>query len=416
MEVFYRSIRLQNRFLEDLRQIDRDRINELVDFFAKYLTDDIPHRSIHVLSKGRSALSTFSFLQGLYDTTFKISKRSGKFRFDPATLRDGVIKYLGSSSLALAVSGSGETTEVVRYLEDAVKCKSRTVLITASKDSTAFEVMKKAGGFVFLMESKREGSKVDEGQKMLSPLGSEFEFKAWILLNSLIPEIESRLLGNYDESCPEYENRFNLFLDNIKLLETDWIEEEALTNWIDRLTNRHGLLVFYGITKSGHVAEQFEMRFAHLNKKVFMLDDSNRKPFRYGDALVVISGGGNTEDVNEAAIEALGLEVENGELRYKTPRKRIADVFGITANKNSRLRKILEFAGQEENLLILPIIEGYREGFLKTMPQTVMRPSDFGRWRIPIFETSAYVIANAIVAQIAENEGILPQFLKEQHV
>ncbi|MFQ5888044.1 MAG: hypothetical protein ACE5HY_05055 [Candidatus Hydrothermarchaeales archaeon] len=415
INIFYQSIERQCTFLDELRDIDRKEICTLADYIAKYLSERMAYRRIHVLAKGRSALSTFSFLQGLYDMTYKASKGTGKYRFDPATLRDGVIKYIGKNSLALAVSGSGETVEVVRYLKDAITAGSRAVLITASKESSSYNLMKESNGLVFMMESQSKVTQIDEGYMKLLPLGSEFEFKVWILLNSLIPEIEARLQGRKDGSCPEYEKRFNLFYENIKLLKSDWVSKNEMKDWIERLLDRHGLFVFYGITKSGHIAEQFEMRFAHLNKKVFMSDDSNRKPFKYGDALIVISGGGNTEDVNGVVMEALGLKLEGNKIEYEVPGRRLADVFGITANENSKLMEIMRFRGGEENLLVLPIVQDYKEGFSKTVPQTIMRPSEFGRWRIPVFETSAYVLTNAIVAQVAENEGVLPQFMKGQH-
>ncbi|MFQ5975733.1 MAG: SIS domain-containing protein [Candidatus Hydrothermarchaeales archaeon] len=402
--------------MDELRDIDQKQVCTLADYIAKYLSEDMSYRRIHVLAKGRSALSTFSFLQGLYDMTYKASKGTGRFRFDPATLRDGVIKYIGKNSLALAVSGSGETAEVVRYLKDAINAGSRTILITASKESSSYDLMKESNGLVFVIESQSKVTQIDGGYLKLLPLGSEFEFKVWILLNSLIPEIEARLLGSKESSCPWYKERFDIFYKNIKLLKGDWIGRNGIEAWIERLLDRHGLFVFYGITKSGHIAEQFEMRFAHLDKKVFMLDDSNRKPFKYGDALIAISGGGNTEDVNGVVMEALGLKMGGDKIEYKVPGRKLADVFGITANKNSKLMEIMRFGKEEKNLLVLPMVDDYREEFSKTISQTIMRPSEFGRWRIPVFETSAYVLTNAIVAQVAENEGVLPQFMKGQHV
>jgi len=415
-DVFFQSIKHQRAFLDELREIDRKEVGALADYFARYFSDEISYRRVHVLAKGRSALSTFSFMQGLYDMTYKASEGTGSYRFDPSTLRDGVIKYLGKNSLALAVSGSGETVEVVRYLKEAISAGSRTVLITASKESSSYDLMKESDGMVFVMESQSKDTQIDEEYMKLLPLGSEFEFKVLILLNSLIPEIEARLLGKKDDTCPYYEERFNIFYENIKLLESGWIGKDQIEAWIERLLNRHGFFVFYGITKSGHVAEQFEMRFAHLNKQVFMLDDSNRKPLKYGDALILISGGGNTEDVNGAVMEMLGLKMEGNDIKYKVKGRRLLDVFGITANENSGLMKIMRFVGEEENLLVLPIVENYKDGLSKPVPQTILRPSEFGRWRIPVFETSAYVLSNAIVAQVAENEGILPEFMKGQHV
>ncbi len=415
-DVFFQSIKRQRAFLDELKEIDRKEIGALADYFARYFSDEISYRRVHVLAKGRSALSTFSFLQGLYDMTYRASKGTGSYRFDPSTLRDGVIKYLGKNSLALAVSGSGETVEVVRYLKEAIGAGSRTVLITASKESSSYDLMMESDGMVFVMESQSKVTQIEEGYMKLLPLGSEFEFKVWILLNSLIPEIEARLLGKKDDTCPYYEERFNIFYENIKLLESGWIGKDQIEVWIERLLNRHGLFVFYGITKSGHIAEQFEMRFAHLNKTVFMLDDSNRKPLKYGDALIVVSGGGNTGDVNDAVMGTLGLKMDGDNIAYKIEGRRLLDVFGITANENSSLMKIMRFVGAEKNLLVLPIVESYKDGFSKTIPQTILRPSEFGRWRIPVFETSAYVLTNAIVAQVAENEGILPEFMKGQHV
>jgi len=283
IRTFYDSINLQMTYLDEVKGLDCAAVSEIADAFVDYLSSDISHRSIHILSKGRSDLSAQSFLQGLYNVTFKLSDR---YRFYPSTLRDGVLKYIAGSSLTLVASGSGETKEVNRYLRTARDCGSRLVLVTGKEDSTAYRLVKDAGGSVLLLKShSKVDEKVDESTRELSPLGSEFELKLWLFLNGLVPEIRSRLQGNPNESCPEFRKRLDIFEENLwPLLDGKWVEDEYLANWIQWLTNRHGLFVFYGVSRSGHVSEQFEMRFAHANKSVFMYDDSNRKPFRSGDA------------------------------------------------------------------------------------------------------------------------------------
>ncbi len=83
INVFNRSVTRQRAFLDELKDIDLDEISALSDYFVSYFSDEISYRRIHVLAKGRSALSTFSFLQGLYDMTYRASKGTGKSRFDP---------------------------------------------------------------------------------------------------------------------------------------------------------------------------------------------------------------------------------------------------------------------------------------------------------------------------------------------
>ncbi len=415
---FYESIKLQYQFLEEVKDLEIEDVNNLVEAFTSYLTEDISHRSIHILGTGRSRLSAQSFLQGLYNVTFKIPERH---RFYPATLTDGIVKFIGKSSLVLIVSGSGETKEVIRYLKNAVNCGSRIVLITGNENSTAYRIVSKIDGgtSVLLKSQSKYDSAVDEAYMKLSPLGSEFEFKTWVLLNSIVPEIRVRLQGKCrDTSCTEYKKRIELFGDNIKLLrDTEWIDDDALNGWINRLTKRHGLFVFFGISRSGHVAEQFEMRFAHADKKVFMLEDSNRKPFRCGDAFIVLSGSGNTLDVVEAAMDAVNIEERDGKLKLKDDRKNMIHLFGISMNKKSRLKEILDFIGQSDNLLLLPIVKEYEKVLIDSTSNNIISPLDIDKFRIPIFETSALVVTNAIVAQVGKNEGIIPHiFFGKEHV
>jgi D-arabinose 5-phosphate isomerase GutQ len=414
-EVFFESLRLQEQFLEDIKKIEAEKVGHLARIFTDYLGSEITHKSIHVLSMGRSALSTQSFLQGLYNETFKLAS---KHWFYPATLRDGVIKFIDEDSLTLIVSGSGETKEVIRYLETAIRFGSRLVLITGNEDSRAYRKVTEEGGYAFLLESRsKESQEVQESFTRLSPLGSEFELKVWLLLNSLVPQIISDLEGRTGRERSDYMERLEVFQRNFRLLrETEWIGKQQLDRWIQRLTHRHGLFVFYGVTRSGHVAEQFEMRFAHANKNVFMLTDSNRKPFKHGDVCILISGSGNTDDIIDAALDALGAVEEGGTIRFLRGRPS-AEVFGVTVNRNSHLKRILEAAGQEENLLYLPVEENYLRDFTNSSSNSILYPSEIDRYRIPVFETSAYVVTNAIVSQVGHNEGIIPQvFFRGQHV
>ncbi|NOZ76751.1 MAG: SIS domain-containing protein [Euryarchaeota archaeon] len=415
VRTFYESIRLQMAFLDDVASLECPEIGEVADTFCDYLSSDITHRTVHILSKGRSNLSAQSFLQGLYNVTFKLSERH---RFYPATLRDGVLKYISGSSLILAASGSGETKEVNRYLRTAIDYGAKIVLITGKEGSTAYNLVKDAGGCVVILKShSKEDREVDEAIQELSPLGSEFELKLWLFLNALVPEIRGRLEGKSGTACPEFRRRLEVFEENLRPLLEDWVDHQYLSNWIKRLTNRHGLFVFYGVSRSGHVAEQFEMRFAHANKSVFMYDDSNRKPFRAGDACVVLSGSGNTLDVLDVTMDALGLTEEDGEIKRVRADRAGVDVFAITMNRSSRLTRLLEFVGQEENILYLPIKKAYEKAFIDSTSNSIISPTDIDKFRIPIFETSAYMVTNAIVAQVGEDEGIIPhKFFRREHV
>ena len=86
-------------------------------------------------------------------------------------------------------------------------------------------------------------------------------------------------------------------------------------------------------------------------------------------------------------------------------------------NKKSRLKEILDFIGQSDNLLLLPIVKEYEKVLIDSTSNNIISPLDIDKFRIPIFETSALVVTNAIVAQVGKNEGIIPHiFFGKEHV
>src|SRR3990172_1608726 len=94
MGVFFDAIKLQDRFIQEVAELELEKVDALAAILSDYLKGKAPHKSIHVLSKGRSALSTQAFLQGLYNEI----ARFPEYRFYPATLRDGVIKFIDGES------------------------------------------------------------------------------------------------------------------------------------------------------------------------------------------------------------------------------------------------------------------------------------------------------------------------------
>ncbi|WP_424357273.1 sugar phosphate isomerase [Methanocella sp. MCL-LM] len=379
---YYESVEIQRRFIQQLREVDQDKISELVSLFTGFFLDGPDTKLIYGIAEGRSALSLYDFLQ-----------QSSKYEnITPLTLDDPIRRYIDpeKNNLIVAATGSGETKSVIRYLEDAFRMEVPVVLITSNIRSRAYDMVTDYdNGYAFVIEPLK-----GLDRKSLAALGSEFELKLVVMLNALIPELYHHDRGDIQR----YYQQIDHFANNAALLKN--IEAGHLGDWLERLLNRRGNYIVDGVGRSGFVAKAFGMRLTHLGRNVFMRDGPTTPAFLRGDAYIPLSGSGNTREIIEGVVKA---------------KLHGADVFPIMINIDSRLSSLMDSWGYSKNAMYIPVsLEDISLYWEQDMSKIMATKSV--QTRPSISEINSYVFTNAIVAQSMDMLGVSEQYLKRIHV
>jgi D-arabinose 5-phosphate isomerase GutQ len=138
---------LQCSFIEKLGQLDLESVNAFAESLASFLKEKDEKNFVYGLAAGRSALSLYSFLQLLYN----------HFNAFPCTMEDPVQKHFRNTrkNLGIAVSGSGGTPAVNKYIEDIINQGGDIRLITANRDGTAHRLVEDyENGSVLVIKGK----------------------------------------------------------------------------------------------------------------------------------------------------------------------------------------------------------------------------------------------------------------------
>jgi len=392
IKTFQEATDLQCSFLEKLLDLDMASVAAFSDSMAEFLTPSQHNKFVYGLAAGRSALALYSFLQLIqnhFDNVF------------PFTLEDPVQRhYRQGKNLGIAISGSGETLAVNKYIDDIITRGGEIKLITANEDGTAYKMVSEyEKGSVLVFKARTKQSTDKDSRSRLSPMGTEFELEVLAFLNALFPDIQSRLKGICDSSCPEYRSRLMDFEENARLIRD--MDADNLEHWFKRLLPRSGRYIIGGVGRSGLVARAFEMRFTQLNKISYWERDFNTPSFQIGDVYIPITGIGNTYEALEGTVTALSKG---------------SDVMPITANPTSRQVFILQKHGREKDIAVIPVKPEYRELFSGDTSSTTWLMSDYTKFRNPIFEISASVFTNSVVAVGAEFLGIVEAGMRRMHV
>jgi D-arabinose 5-phosphate isomerase GutQ len=392
IKTFQEATDLQCGFLEKLLDLDMASVAAFSDSMADFLSPSPDNKFVYGLAAGRSALALYSFLQLIqnhFDNVF------------PFTLEDPVQRhYRKGKNLGIAISGSGETLAVNKYIGDIITLGGDIKLITANENGTAYKMVSEyERGSVLVFKARTKESTDKDTRSRLSPMGTEFELEVLAFLNALFPDIQSRLKGICNSSCPEYRSTVQDFQDNARLIKD--MDPDHLEQWFSRLLPRSGRYIIGGVGRSGLVARAFEMRFTHLNKISYWERDFNTPSFQIGDVYIPITGIGNTYEALEGTVSALS----HG-----------SDVMPITANPSSRQVMMLKKHGRERDIAVIPVKPEYRDLFSGDTSSTTWLMSDYTKFRYPIFEINASVFTNSVVAVGAEFLGIVEAGMRRMHV
>jgi D-arabinose 5-phosphate isomerase GutQ len=392
IETFRESTNLQCSFLDKLLDLDMPSVAAFSESMVDFLKPIPENKFVYGLAAGRSALALYSFMQ-LIQNHFE--------NVFPFTLEDPVQRhYRKGMNLGIAISGSGETQSVNKYISDFITRGGDIKLITANKEGTAYKMVSEyEKGDVLVIEAKTKHATDKDMRSRLSPLGTEFELEVLAFLNALFADIQCRLKGICDPNCPEYRSIIMDLMENASLISR--MDPEHLENWLIRLLPRSGRYIIGGVGRSGLVARAFEMRFTHLNKISYWESDFNTPSFQIGDVYIPITGTGNTYE----ALEGTTLALKKG-----------ADVMPITANPSSRQVSILSKCKRSKDIAVVPVKEEYRSLFSGDTSSTTWLMCDYTQFRYPIFEINASIFTNSVVAVGAEFLGIAEAGMRRMHV
>jgi D-arabinose 5-phosphate isomerase GutQ len=316
-------------------------------------------------------------------------------------MEDPVQKHFRNTrkNLGIAVSGSGETPAVNKYIEDIINQGGDIRLITANRDGTAHRLVEDyENGSVLVIKGKTKYDLDMTRTSKLSPMGTEFELEVLAFLNAVFKEVQGRIEGERSEGCESYLSTIRDFAAQCRLISR--VDEGGLAKWFERLFPRSGRYIIGGGGRAGLVARAFEMRFTHLNKTSYWERDFNTPSFQIGDVYVPITGSGNTYECIEGVKSAF---------------RRGADVLPITTNPSSELVELLREKGREEDIAFIPVSEEYLEQICGSRRTTSWLVSEYSMHRYPIFEINASIFTNSVVAVGSEYLGIEEAGMKRLH-
>jgi D-arabinose 5-phosphate isomerase GutQ len=392
IETFREATLLQCAFIEKLLELDMTDVAAFSDSMVEFLSPSPANKYIYGLAAGRSALALYSFLQLIqnhFDNVF------------PITLEDPVQRHFRKDrNLGLVVTGSGETPSVNKYIEDLI-CKGGEIrLITANDGGTAHKLVSEYNkGSILIIRARTKYATDKKIRSRLSPLGTQFELDVLVFLNALFKDIQSRLKGICESSCPEYQSTIRDFEANARLLTE--IDSDHLEQWLGKLFPRSGRYMIGAVGRSSLVARAFEMRFSNMNKMSYWERDYSMPSFQIGDVYIPISGTGNTYEGLEWTMRALSKG---------------ADVMPITANRSSKLAALIRKYGRPSDIIFIPVKPEYSHLFEGDTSTTTWLMSDFTKFRYPVFEISSTVFTNSVVAAGAEFLGIVEAGMRRMHV
>nr|HPM27158.1 sugar phosphate isomerase [Methanothrix sp.] len=133
IETFKEATALQCSFLEKLLDMDMAQVASFSGSLVEFLSPSSENKFVYGIAAGRSALALYSFLQLIqnhFDNIF------------PFTLEDPVQRhYRKGKNLGIAISGSGETQAVNKYIDDIITLGGEIKLITANEKGTAYKMV-----------------------------------------------------------------------------------------------------------------------------------------------------------------------------------------------------------------------------------------------------------------------------------
>jgi 6-phospho-3-hexuloisomerase len=188
-----------------------------------------------------------------------------------------------------------------------------------------------------------------------------------------------------------YNDAVNDIIDNVSKI-TQSVNQEEINKMIETVTNVENIFLM-GLGRSGLVAKAFGMRLMHLGLNVYIVGETITPAITDKDCLIAISGSGETSYI----ISTTGIAKSIG-----------AKIIAITSYTESTLAQESDLIVQLKGRTKIDNEPNYIRRQISGQHQTL---SPMGT----IFEISALVFLDSIIAQMMHDLGQTEADLKSRH-
>ena len=307
--------------------------------------------------------------------------------FSVSYLGKSLAKPVRSNDIVIGVTGSGWTNFTIKTLQDAIQRGAKILVFTGDKHSLAARLAdvillipkgyKKKGRTSILSE------RIADTHAPLTPMGTVFEMTTMAIAFGLVSGLrEDHSVKGFNEGINEILRAAEMTFSNINK------NEIPIQTFINALESyacvpEKSLFVF-GSGLDSIIASITSIRLSHLKINIHSSYDWRFR--KKGDALIGISGSGASTSTME---------------RVKSAKSAKMNLYGLTSFPDSLLANECE---------ILLEIEGRPEEISADLRQI----TDLSYF-VPSFEYAAAITLDSCVAQIASNQGITEESMKEEH-
>lgn len=161
------------------------------------------------------------------------------------------------------------------------------------------------------------------------------------------------------------------------------LNDKQIANFMDELTKAKRIFIT-GEGRSGLMGKAFAMRLMHAGFNVFVRGETITPSIQSGDALVVISGSGNSKAFLVTAEQV---------------KKTGAKLLLVTTNVDSEIGKVAD---------VVIKISAATKNRLPEEPETIQPMGNQ-------FDQSVHILLDAIVISLTQNQENINEYMKKQH-
>jgi len=307
--------------------------------------------------------------------------------FSVSYLGKSLAKPVRANDIVIGVTGSGWTNFTIKTLQDAIQRGAKILVFTGDQHSLAARL---ADAIILIPKGyKKEGrrdtptKKKEDLHAPLTPMGTVFEMTAMAIAFGVVSGLRDvHSVKGFNEGINEILRAAEMTFSNIKK------NEQPIQKFINSLESYAHLperfLFVFGSGLDSIIASITSIRLSHLKINIHSTYDWRFR--KKDDLLVSISGSG----VSTSTLE-----------RVKSAKSSEMKILGLTSFPDSLLAKECDF--------ILEI-----EGRPEEISADLRQITDLSYF-VPSFEYAAAITLDSCVAQIATNQGITEESMREEH-